>query len=136
MENIESLRKDVLSLTNNIVKSILSRKKSVKLIQELKEQKIFFKNFDPTREVTVFEKVEELKSLSLKEVMCLSLMIESQAGSKDQYPQWSSGEHLSNKPIDISQQINPILLASTFKTRYDALPLNLEFKALLEKYMS
>jgi chorismate mutase len=135
MQKIESLRQDVLTLTNTIIESLLERKSHVSCIQDLKEKAEGFKNFDPSREIIVFKNINGIDKLSLKEILSLSLVIEDHASSGEFYPEWSAGVHLASNPTDISHQINPILLASTFKTRYDSLPLNLEFKTLLDKYL-
>lgn len=136
MKELDLIRQDVLLLTQEIIEKIQVRKNSVAKIQELKPEQKTFKNFSPQREVFVFEQLKALEMLTLKEILSLSLLIESHAEQKGDYPKWSEGCHLRLKPQDISHQINPILLASTFKSRYDALPLNLEFEELLNKYLS
>ena len=140
MSSLNLLRKNTLNITNLIISNILDRKTDVLEIQKLKgfsskeliHKTTRFKNFDFVRELFVFQSLDRLNQLSVKEVLSLSLLIESQAGNSDDYPCWSSGVHLAQKPNSILQQINPILLASTFKTSYDALPLNEEFKELFK----
>lgn len=145
MLELDSLRSNVLNLSNQILDLIIKRKKQVSLIQTLKlsekdrkaltfSQNRNFQNFDPEREKIVFNSLEVKSDLTLKEVFALSLLIESQAGESTTYPSWSTGVHIEGEVRDISHQINPILLASTFKNSYDALPLRGDFKEILENY--
>ena len=131
MQELALLRKNTLNITEKIISLFNERRPLVRKIQSLKNNQAKYKNFDPVREDILFKSLSELKNLSFKELLSISLLIESQAFGEDDYPQWSSGIHLTAKPNSITEQINPILLASTFKTSYDALPLNIEYKELL-----
>jgi len=135
MEELNSLRKEAFVISENLIQCILKRRPIVLKIQSQKVKKDSFQNFDPNREVLLFNSLKDIDSLTLEELLSISLIIESQAGTAVEYPKWSRGIHLTAKPNNISEQINPILLASTFKNSYDALPLNIEYKELLVRLL-
>lgn len=129
---IEALRDELKQLTLDIISELEKRRKLVKKIQKNKDFKPEFKNFDPIREKFLFNSLKnELNSYSIKDLLIISLIIESHAGDSAEYPYWSSQIHLSSKSDCLSAQINPILLATFYKSSYDALQINRKFTKLI-----
>lgn len=134
MKELESMRESLSKLSQDLLKSILKRKEIVKDIQQLKDQSEKFYAFDGEQERKLFVKFKNaLSQLSLKELLAYSLLIEDHACVEvGAYPQWSQGIHLESNQTSLSGMVNPILLATIYKDEYDKLPLNDEFKKLLE----
>lgn len=137
---LDSLREESRVITESIIDLLVKRKLVVDQIQVAKKtsgqplNKNEFKNFDPQREFVLFESLaHKLKKLSYKELLILSLMIESHASGVEEkaYPAWSELVHLETNTITLNSQINPILLATLHKDSYDALPLNDKFKEII-----
>ncbi len=134
MNDLETSRADLLVKTQDLVNLIVQRKKLVSKIQKLKAKNTPFGNFDPEREFLVFRGLDNISSFSMLELLSLSCIMEDQARADGSYPAWSQGEHLEEKfPLGVEQQINPILLATVYPSRYDSLPLKVEFKVAIEK---
>jgi chorismate mutase len=132
MQKLNVLRDELQSLTTDLLTKINSRKNLVTKIQKEKTTTGEFKNFDLQREVALFNSLsDQLVTYSVKELFILSLLIENQAGGEFDYPSWSSQVHIEIAQTSIINQINPILLATFQKSRYDALQLNEKFKQIL-----
>lgn len=137
MKDLVALRNDLKTLNEEFFLFLEQRSALVKSIQSTKVKTNNYFCFDPVYELTLFSKqIESLSKLSLKELLAYSLILEDHACvSKGSYPLWSEQSHLGEKNHNISYAINPILLAVTHKDLYDQLPLNEEFKSLLEKHV-
>jgi len=133
---LSELRVELNTITNTILNSIVQRSKLVARIQKEKQKIDEYNNFDLEREKIVFnEMILKISNFPEKEVLGISLLIESQANQYGHYPEWSKGEHLSSSPKNLSEMINPILLARYNKTSYDLLPINEKFKEILNPVM-
>lgn len=127
---IDSLRKDLMTLTRSIVDDLEERKKIVKEIQDFKNTNTLL-IYDFQREKEVFTALkEQLRQCSLKDLLILSLIIESHAG--ESYPQWSESIHLNSHRNKIIEKINPLLLLLLEPTEFKMLDLKSEFKDLNE----
>ncbi len=138
MNQLHSYRDQLFDLTKTILNLIKEREVLVEKIQKEKEltdnEASLFKNFDPKREALIFSELKkQLSNLTSKELLALSLLIESQANYSEGYPCWSDLVHLDKKAGSIAEQTNPILLATVDKNSYDALPLKNEFKSILDE---
>jgi len=129
---LEALRDELKQLTLDIISELEKRRRLVEKLQKNKDFKPEFKNFDPIREKLLFNSLKnELNSYSIKDLLIISLIIESQAGDSTEYPSWSCQVHLNSKSQCLSAQINPILLATFYKSSYDALQINTKFSKLI-----
>jgi len=128
---ITSLRSDLFELTSTLISMINSRRDIVSSIQENKKT-LNLGAFDVVREKTIFTNLKpKLVDFSNKELLALSLMIESQAG--DLYPHWSEGEHLNEAAALIEQQINPVLLLILNPASFKMLDLKREYKEIINE---
>ena len=132
MGELINLRENLRVLTAQILTLIEKRKMIVKEIQSLKDDNSEYSNFNPEQEKNVFQSLkDQLKNLSLRELLIVSLMIEEHATTNaSSYPAWSEGEHVDHIEGLICQ-INPILLAVVNKDLYYAISLNNKFKKLI-----
>ena len=132
--SLQDLRDTLLKINGELLLTISRRREIGELIQNNKSQADSYPNFDPSREVEVFRHmIEELKHLSLKELLAFSLIMEDQAKAPSLYPAWSSGIHLEGPVTDLSEMINPILLKMTHPHKFQKLSFKAEFLELLNQ---
>lgn len=132
MSELENHRKELVSITDQILNLISERREVVSKLQKSKNTSGEFAFFDLERELIVFKNIKDkLKTFSKRELLAISLLIESQADINDQYPSWSMRIHLEKYSQTIEEMINPILLAHVDKNSYDSLQFNTKFKEIL-----
>lgn len=110
---------------------MLSERRAVALrIQELKENTGRYSHYDPEREFELFKSLEnELKDLSLKELLAFSLIMEDQATAMapGSYPSWSQFSHLGEPSKDLAGMVNPLLLKVSHPELFSRLKLASDF---------
>ena len=128
--NLIHLREALIHLNTQFCMIVTERRNLSVKIQEMKKGSGRFSHFDPEREVHVFNLLkDELRPLSLKELLAFSLIMEDQAMAlaPGSYPQWSKGIHLVEPKLDATHQLNPILLKVTHPDLFSRLVLIEEF---------
>ena len=132
--NLAHFRELLLQVNTQILQLIVDRRNACLRIQELKAVTGRFSHYDPDREIVVFKHLqEELKTLSIKELLAFSLIMEDQAMAMapGSYPTWSLGSHLTEAAgKDFFGMINPLLLKITHPNLFNRLSLNTEFAFL------
>ncbi|MBY0517394.1 MAG: chorismate mutase [Bacteriovoracaceae bacterium] len=130
--NLADTRKELDLLNKEIFKLFIQRRDLVAKIQNFKEPSSqSFPHFDPQRELQLFKNLlADLKLMSLSELAAFSLLMESQAGAPQKYPQWSEGIHLLETPSCAEHRINPILLKICNAAAFEALKLESTFSFL------
>lgn len=138
MKDLTSLRSDLKTLNAEFFLFLNQRKELVTTIQSIKETTTQYYCFDPDFEFSLFSlNSDVLSKLSIKELLSYSLILEDHAlVDENSYPEWTQLVHLSEKSHELYFRINPILLAVIHKNLYDQLPLNDEFKSMLEKHVN
>lgn len=115
---------------------LLSERRALSLqVQELKNVSGRYCHFDPEREKLLFSKMkEEIKGLTLKELLAFSLIMEDQAMAMapGSYPAWSGSIHLTEVSHEIYAMINPMLLKATHPDLFTRLKFNPDFIFLNE----
>lgn len=104
-------------------------------IQDLKPKTGPFSHYDPQREGQIFqEQQDQLKKLSLRELLAFSLMMEEHAQGQqpNSYPAWSTGNHLKVQSGQLLTMINPLLLKFARPDDFIKLQLNSHFIFLRE----
>ncbi len=87
--------------------------------------------FDPAREWQLFQELlPELRTLSIREVLAFSLVMEAHAGAPLLYPAWSNAVHLLEAPSHDEHRMNPLLLKCLSPKAFDGLALTSEFSFL------
>jgi chorismate mutase len=129
MSSLDSLRSELNQLNYQMVDLLAKRKQ---MVHQIQEEKIHLGKpvFSPARENELFKKFQEqLQSLSVKELLIFSLVIEEDAHSfSSSYPAWSEGEHLQNDSSNnLAEQINPILLKVILPGEFEKLSLKADF---------
>jgi chorismate mutase len=131
---LDELRDNLFHLYLKFFSLLDLRRSLVQEINLLKENEGFYKNYSPDREKELFFKLEsDLKKLSLKELLSLSLLIEDHAqfDGENSYPSFSAGVHLQNFKGEIHQQINPLILSIYNQELGAKLTLSDKFKKIL-----
>ncbi len=130
--NLTDSRKELDLLNKEIFKLFTQRRELVGKIQKYKEASSHhFAHFDPQREKQLFTNLlADLKLLSLSELAAFSMLMESQAGAPQKYPQWSEGIHLLETPSCAEHRINPILLKICNAAAFETLKLESSFSFL------
>lgn len=126
-------REALLQLNTQFLLMIADRRVLSLRIQELKGDSGRFSHFDPENEIVVFNQlIEEMKALTLKELLGYSLIMEDQAlaMAPGSYPTWSTGIHLSEPSRDIFTMINPLMLKVTHQELFTRLKFNADFSFL------
>lgn len=133
MDELNHLRHELLAINQQFFHIIEQRKDLVHAIQSQKfsaGQTVFC----PEREWELFNQLaNELKRLSIRELLAFSLVIEEDARSfNDTYPAWSEGQHLArdrhqNITQNIIELINPILLKVAQFDHFKDIQLNSDF---------
>jgi chorismate mutase len=131
--NLAQFRELLLQVNTQILQLIVDRRNACLRIQELKGESGRFSHYDPDRELVVFNHLQDdLKTLSIKELLAFSLVMEDQAMAMapGSYPTWSLGSHLTEPAKDFFGMINPLLLKTTHPNLFNRLSLNSEFAFL------
>lgn len=130
---LTELREALEKLNSEFFQAVSLRRETAIQIQKLKSSKEEFPNFDPQREIDVFRKFQkELASLTEKELLSFSLIMEDQAMSlrPDSYPTWSHFVHLSSHNSRLYEMINPMILKIVRPNLFNSLSLSSEFSFL------
>lgn len=134
--NLAQYREGLLQLNTQFFQILSERRTLCMKIQELKETSGRFAHYDPERERDLFKQLEEdLKVLTIKELLSFSLIMEDQAQAMapGAYPTWSQGIHLSESSSrELFTMINPLLLKATRPELFSRLQLTSEFSFLKE----
>lgn len=126
-------REALLQLNTQFFLMISERRELSVRIQEIKDRSGQYSHFDPERELEVFTQLkDEMKNLSIKELLGFSLIMEDQAMAMapGTYPAWSNGIHLIEPLRDSFTMINPILLKMTHLEFFKRLNFNADFSFL------
>ncbi|MGE3611476.1 MAG: chorismate mutase [Bacteriovoracaceae bacterium] len=130
---LSELREKLAQLNSELFLTIKERRSLVSKIFQLKEDGGQYPHYDPERERQVVLILEnELKALSIKELLAFSLIMEDQAQTlaPGSYPSWSMGIHLVKTEREIYQMINPLLLKYTHPVFFEKLNLSPDFSFL------
>jgi hypothetical protein len=126
--------RETLAQLNSEFFLTLSQRRSITLnIQDLKESKGHFSHFDPEKEKEVFILIkDQLCSLSIKELLAFSLVMEDQAMAMapGSYPTWSNFIHLTSHHNELYEMANPIMLKVARPEFFNRLRLSSEFSFL------
>jgi chorismate mutase len=128
--NLAQYREALLQLNSEFFLMISERRSISLKVQELKDGSGRYSHFDPEREKALFERLkDEVKGLTLKELLAFSLIMEDQAMAMapGSYPTWSSGIHLAGPSTELFAMINPILLKTSHPDLFSRLKLNPNF---------
>lgn len=132
--NLLQLREALLQANTEIYHLIEERRTLCLRVQELKDVSGRFSHYDPDREKIIFEHMQkEFKTLSVKELLAFSLIMEDQAMAMapGSYPTWSLGIHLAESSAkEIFTMINPLLLKTAHPNLFARLQLTAEFTFL------
>lgn len=110
--DLAQLREALAQTNSEFIINVDERRKLCLQIQTLKE-KSGVAHYDPDQEKKVFSQASnELKKLSLKELLAFSLVMEDQAGAMapGTYPSWSNRVHIKEAKGELFELINPLLL--------------------------
>lgn len=113
--------------------TVADRRKVTVKIQELKGSQGRYSHYDPEREKEIFTLFkDQLKALSLKELLAFSLIMEdhAMAMAPGSYPAWSSSIHLSDSKHELVEMINPLMLKISRPDSFNRLTLSQEFSFL------
>ncbi len=131
--NLEQLR-EVLAQANSELFLLLSERRKICVrVQEFKNPRQGYSHYDPQREKLVFDRfLTELKSLSLRELLAFSLVMEDQAQAfaPGSYPSWSMKSHLREASYEVFEMINPLILKLAHPEIFSRLKLSSEFDFL------
>src|SRR5690606_27827194 len=128
--DLAQLREALLQLNSEFFLTVAERRKICVKIQELKGEAGRFSHFDPERETEVFTLFSQpLKSISIKELLAFSLIMEDQAMAMapGSYPSWSNGSHLESRTNELYEMINPLILKVCRPELFNRLKLSGEF---------
>jgi chorismate mutase len=128
--NLTQYREALLQLNSEFFLMISERRAISLKVQELKNGSGMYSHFDPEREKALFERLkDEVKGLTLKELLAFSLIMEDQAMAMapGSYPTWSSGIHLTEPSTELFAMINPLLLKTSHPDLFSRLKLNPHF---------
>lgn len=129
MNSLLTLRDKLGELNSDLFLILKKRKEISRKIQALKKTS---SSLDIRRELTLFSEAKaDLLSLSDKELLSFSLIMESQAG--ENYPSWSTGIHLQDKSSCITEMINPFLLKILGRLGEVEKSLNDEYLSMIQK---
>jgi chorismate mutase len=134
MSEITPIREKLLKLNQELVQLLIDRSTLVQQIQSKKNRNTTFWCYDAKRELDVFTEMSgELSSLSDRELLALSLIMESQANvAEHSYPAWSQKVHLINQANRLYEMINPNLLFVSRKEYYRQLDFGPGFDTINE----
>jgi chorismate mutase len=114
--DLAQLREALAQLNSEFFLTIAERRNLTVRIQEFKDSTGRYSHYDPDREKDIFALFQEqLKTLSTKELLAFSLIMEDHATAlaPGSYPGWSSCVHLVNPKKDLYEMINPLMLKAS-----------------------
>ncbi len=130
ISKLEKYRSAMLELNQEFFHLLEKRRFLCLKIQEFKETGTGYSSYDPQREFEIFSKFQnEMKHLSIKELLAFSLVMEDQAQAfaPGAYPSWSQGIHLLEKESEIIHMINPLILQVKSVDLFSRLKLSRDF---------
>jgi len=129
-----SLLRESLAQVNEQLFLIIQKRRSVTLkIQDFKDSSGRYPFYDPKHEKKIFlHFMEELKKLSMKELLAFSLIMEDQAMAfaPGTYPVWSEHVHLTRYSQNLFEMINPLMLKMAHPDFFHRLEFSEEFSFL------
>lgn len=126
--SLEQNRKNLFTITQNLLISLRERSQLVNTVQKIKKQKSL-RVWDPRQEAYLFNSLKiELEKSSLKELLNFSLIIEMHSSQNSDYPEWIERVHIDAPKGIIAEQINPILLGMFYPDEYAKLTLKDTYK--------
>ncbi len=131
--NLAILRERLAQMNSEFFLLVGERRRTSLEIQAMKGPTGRYSLYDPERERNLFKQLEnELKQLSLKELLAFSLIMEDQvqAFAPGSYPSWSQASHLTESTREIYEMINPMLLKFSHQSFFSKLHFNQEFQFL------
>lgn len=137
-QDLDQLRDDLESINRELFLAI-SKRHAIAL--QIQKEKISEERdcYDPMREFILYQRFEkELKALSEKELLSISLIIESQAQSchEGAYPAWSKRSHLKSNRGTLVEMVNPMLLFFYDENIFNSLDLRDELRQVILKQIS
>jgi chorismate mutase len=130
---LAQLREALLQHNSEFFLSLKERRLLTVKIQELKRSTDGYPHYDPSREKEVFTFFsKELKSLSIKELLAFSLIMEDHATNMapGSYPSWSSRIHIKSSENHLHELINPLMLKVAKADFFQYISLSNEFSFL------
>jgi len=127
---LAQLREGLAQLNSELFLTINERRNLTVKVQELKGTSGRYSHYDPEREKELFALFrKELESLSIKEILAFSLIMEDHATAMapGSYPQWSLRSHLSSYSVELFEMINPMILKIARPEFFSKLSLQKEF---------
>ena len=131
---LTQLREALAQTNSELFFAIADRRKLCLKIQTIKERE-GQNYYDPERERVVFEHFQgELKSMSLKELLSFSLLMEDQASAlaPGSYPAWSARVHLAETKQELYEMMNPLMLKVTHPEIFKRLKLSQQYSFLTD----
>jgi chorismate mutase len=131
--DLAQLREALAQLNSEFFLTIKDRRGITLKIQEFKESTGRYSHFDPDREKEMFTLFQEqLKHLSLKELLAFSLVMEdhAMAMAPGSYPSWSDSLHIQSPGREFHEMINPLMLRFARPELFNRLVLSQEFSFL------
>jgi chorismate mutase len=131
--NLEQLREALAQANSEFFLILAERRKICVKVQEFKDPRSGYSHYDPERERVVFARFQnEMKSISLRELLAFSLIMEDQAQAfaPGSYPSWSIKTHLKVAGYEVFEMINPMILKLTHPEIFSRLKLSSEFEFL------
>lgn len=130
---LAQLREALAQLNSEFFLTVADRRKVTVRIQEFKHAEGRYAHYDPDREKEIFALFsEQLKGLSLKELLAFSLIMEdhAMAMAPGSYPAWSQSSHIANSKHELYEMINPLMLKVARPDSFNRLTLSQEFSFL------
>lgn len=131
--DLAQLREALAQLNSEFFLTIAERRNLTVKIQEFKDSTGRYSHYDPDREKEIFSLFQEqMKSLSMKELLAFSLVMEdhAMAMAPGSYPAWSNMSHLANPKRELYEMINPLMLKFARPDFFNRLTLSQEFSFL------
>jgi chorismate mutase len=131
--NLSQLRERLAQLNSELFLTLGERRTLCLQIQNEKDSSGRYAHYDPERERDLFGQFQnEIKELSLKELLAFSLIMEdhAMAMAPGSYPSWSQCCHVANPKKELAEMINPLMLKISHPNLYQRITLNAEFSFL------
>ena len=128
--NLSQFRERLAQLNSELFLTMKERRTLSVQIQSFKDASGRYSHYDPEREKELFTQLQgEIKTLSLKELLAFSLIMEdhAMAMAPGSYPSWSQSCHIAAPKNDLAEMINPLLLRISHPNIYQRFTLNAEF---------
>lgn len=127
---LAQLREALAQLNSELFLTFAERRRLTVKIQEYKGASGRYSHYDPEREKTIFTLFQpQLKTLSLKELLAFSLIMEdhAMAMAPGSYPAWSTMTHLQNPKKELIEMVNPLMIKASRPETFSRLTFTAEF---------